>query len=490
MNKSTFLHRIVLTALLAFPLAGCWESPQQARYITDAQGRALILHGINSSSSAKDPATGHMPWVTEADVQQETVDWGFNFVRLLVFWDGIEPEKGVFDEAYLDAVEARVNWYTARGAYVMLDMHQDIYSHAVGGNGAPDWATVTLGWELLSLDFPSMPWWVKNIDPAVIAAFVNFWQYDNYAYLQDHYIQSWQKVAARFKDHPGVIGYDLMNEPHAGDLLKAAKFTFEPDWLKGLYDRLIPALRDVDPDKWIFYEPQSLAVNFGMSSRLPPINDTRNGEKHLVYAPHLYPFSLHEGIAYNLIDKQQMRDWNRHRVAELNAHQVPLLVGEFGGSDSTAGFLEYVDDATAMLDHMSGSWAYWSNDPGSWGLLDAAGKENPKVNHLVRTYPRAIAGEPVSFAFDSDTHRFSLEFNRKPGVTGATEIFVPARHYPQGFFLKTNDATSDWRYEWDASRQILSYFPEESAINHTLEIVAAERTDISLQTKGLLLTFD
>ncbi|HRJ62362.1 MAG TPA: cellulase family glycosylhydrolase, partial [Azospirillaceae bacterium] len=65
------------------------------------------------------------------------------------------------------------------------------------------------------------PWWVKNIDPSVIGAFVNFWRYREHQYLQDHYIAAWQKVALRFRDNPGVIAYDLMNEPHAGDLKKA-----------------------------------------------------------------------------------------------------------------------------------------------------------------------------------------------------------------------------------------------------------------------------
>ena len=105
---------------------GMLAKPASTKYITDSQGRALILHGTNSSGNAKH-SEGHVPWIQEKDVEQEVVEWGFNFVRFLVFWDGIEPERGVFDEAYLDMVEERVNWYTSRGAYVMLDMHQDVY---------------------------------------------------------------------------------------------------------------------------------------------------------------------------------------------------------------------------------------------------------------------------------------------------------------------------------------------------------------------------
>jgi endoglycosylceramidase len=468
----TLLHlrRLGILGLILL-LSACWQKPEQPRYLTDAQGRALILHGINSSSSAKDPATGHLPWVTEADVRQETVAWGFNFVRLLIFWDGIEPERGVYDEAYLDAVEERVRWYTDNGAHVMLDMHQDVYGHAVGGNGAPEWATETGLPPGFTLDFPGMPWWVKNIDPSVIGAFVNFWRYREHQYLQDHYIAAWQKVALRFKDNPGVIAYDLMNEPHAGDLTKALGFTFESSWLIGLYDRLIPAIRAVDNDKWIAFEPQSLAVNFGVRSRLPFVNDARDGERKLAYAPHMYPFFLHEGVAYNLTDQLQMRDWNRNRTAELNLQQTPLIVGEFGGSDSTPGFDLFLQDTLAMFDTMGASWAWWANDPGSWGLIDGNGNEMPKVNQLVRPYPRAIAGEPVRFGFDPKTKMFELVFDGKADVSGETEIFIPRRHYPNGWALQVSEASGAWQSRWDEERQILFLTFSEKNIRHDVRVV-------------------
>lgn len=464
--------RLCLIVSLVCALSGCWQTPTTPRYITDAQGRALILHGINTSSSAKS-SPDHMPWIEERHVEQVTREFGMNFVRLLIFWDGVEPQRGVYNDAYIEAVRERVRWFTSRGAYVMLDMHQDIYSAKVGGNGAPDWATITSGMEYLSLDFPGMPWWVKNVDPAVIAAFVNFWRHDDYAWLQDHYIGAWVHVAEAFRNEPGVIGYDLMNEPHAGDLVRAARFTFEPTWLKGLYDRLIPALRAVDQDKWLFFEPQSLAVNFGLPSKLPVINDPRAGEKRLVYAPHMYPFTLHEGVAYNLTDRLNMRDWNRNRTRELNRQQVPLLVGEFGGSDTTPGFGQYLDDTTAMYDQMGASWAWWADDRGSWGLLDENDRENPKVNHLVRVYPQAIAGAPRTFRYDPASKRFALEYSAKAGVTGATEIFVPRRHYPQGFRVNSIDTRGAARLEWDAGRQVLSYWPAAGETDHKVEIMPA-----------------
>lgn len=464
------LNQFLVVTIVFMTLPGCWQKPVTTQYLTDEFGRALILHGINSSSSAKDPATGHLPWVTEADVKQETLEWGFNFVRLLIFWDGIEPEQGVYDSTYLDAVAERVKWYTDNGAYVMLDMHQDIYGHAVGGNGAPEWATETSLMEYFSLDFPGMPWWVKNIDPSVIAAYMNFWQYGHYQYLQDHYIAAWQQVAQRFKDNPKVIAYDLMNEPHGGDLSKATG-AFEETWLIDFYHRLIPAIRSIDSEKYLVFEPQSLAINFGMPSQLPLVQDSRDGAKRLAYAPHMYPFTLHEGVAYNLLDQLQMRDWNRHRVVELNRQQVPLIVGEFGGSDATPGFDLFLEDALTMFDTMGAGWAYWSNDPGGWGLLDGDRRETPKVDLLVRPYPRAIAGDPESFSYDPDSRVFQLNFRQKPEVEGATEIFVPNRHYPHGWRLEVSDPQGTWSHRWDQERQILYLHLDPNSEHHKVRIL-------------------
>src|SRR5262245_62005190 len=107
-------------------LLACSE-PAPRRFITDAQGRALILHGANVSGSAKnDPA--RLPWVTQSDVERMARDFGFDFARYLIFWDAIEPQPGVIDQAYLDQVQQRLDWFAAAGIHVVLDMHQDVYA--------------------------------------------------------------------------------------------------------------------------------------------------------------------------------------------------------------------------------------------------------------------------------------------------------------------------------------------------------------------------
>lgn len=403
--------------------------------IQDQYGRQLILHGLNTSSSAKsDPE--RQPWIIESDVEREANEFGFNFVRYLIFWDAIEPQRDVFDDAYLDKVEEKVNWYTSKGMYVMLDMHQDIYSILFGGDGAPEWAVETNGHPINNSG--SGPWWLKNIDPAVIASWTNFWSYTNHKHLQDHYIMAWQKVMERFKNNPFVIGYDLMNEPWGGDLIKIfITGEFEKQELTSFYNRIIPVLRTIDNNKYFFFEPTPAPVTFGAASHLQTINDARAGNKKLVYAPHCYPVSLHEGNDYSSGDKKNLKDWNVQRQKDVQTHgNIPLLCGEFGVSPNALGFDEYLTEVLAMFDSHQWNWAYWSNDKGGWSPLDANRNETPIVEHLVRVYPKAVAGKIEAFNFDPIQKIFTLKYTNYPNIAQPTEIFIPKRFFPNGYDLE------------------------------------------------------
>ncbi|MEE2743477.1 MAG: cellulase family glycosylhydrolase, partial [Bdellovibrionota bacterium] len=439
--------------------------PRKIKYIRDQKGRALILRGVNSSNTSKKNKR-YLPWITKKAVIQETRDFGFNGVRFLIFWAGIEPERDVYNDKYLDAVAKRVKWYTDNGAYVFLDMHQDIYGYGVrGGNGAPKWATesgIASKYKKANLTklHPALKkmWWLNAANPAVVNAYDNFWRYTKHKYLQDHYVKAWQRVAKRFKNNPMVIGYDLMNEPHSGDI---SPF-FEAKRLKDFYNRVIKGIRKIDKEKYLFIEPRSFGVNFGMPSFLPKIKDPRPGPARIVYAPHIYPLLIHEDIPYGAVDRRSVSRWSMNRTMEIKRlGGVPLIAGEIGGNDATHGFKNYLEETFNMLDYMGAGWTWYSNAPNNkvgkgWSIVTKNLEENPKVNLLVRTYPRAIAGDPKGFTYDMHTGDFQLRFKTKQGVKGPTEIFVPKRHYPKGFDVKVfHETESDWEKKWDDKRQIL-----------------------------------
>jgi hypothetical protein len=116
--------------------------------LVDEQGRQVLLRGINVSGGNKhrDPDTGTFfpGWLGEDDWAR-LAEWGFNSVRLVLQWEGLEPSRGDYDEAYLEAVSSQVEAAGEAGLLVILDMHQDLWGPRYGGDGAPDWATLDDG---------------------------------------------------------------------------------------------------------------------------------------------------------------------------------------------------------------------------------------------------------------------------------------------------------------------------------------------------------
>ena len=454
-----FITVVPVSLLVALFWFMPYGRPDKQFYITDSQGRALILHGINVSNNAKnDP-------LRVGTIDKETIfrfsrDFGFNAVRMLIFWDAIEPEKGVFDQAYLDRIKERLDWYKEAGIFVVLDMHQDVYSSVFRCDGAPEWAVRSDG---LSYEPDKKHWWRDYEQPAVKRAFDNFWDAEGpHRDLQEHYALAWVKVAERFKDHPAVLGYDLINEPHQGT---ADNKKFEKDKLKNFYNRLIARIREVDQDSWIFFEPLGFMVVTGLPSYLPALTDTRNGEPRLAYIPHLYEPTVAMGLPY-LGQTLFIKLWLIRRNSELKRHKCPLFIGEFGGNETQHGFNRYLRDLLRMTDNRLSGWFLWASDPGMWGVTDGKGNENAKLDELVYSYPQRIAGYPETICFNRDSRSLTVKYRDRPGVEGPTEIYVPVgRMYKGGFEVYLSDPQGAW--QWDAERNIVSVFIPPSP-GHTM----------------------
>lgn len=184
------------------------------RRIRDALGRDVLLRGVNAGKKSGDLLPVH----TAQDVGNLVRKTGINFVRLYISWRGIEPQPKVYDTAYLDGIAEQVKRWNAHKVYVLIDMHQDLWGGSFTGHGAPEWAT--LG-GASSFEAPEgSPWQMRYADPAVWKSFEALWRNQPVPAtgqgLQDHLAGAWQAVARRLQGRPGVVGYDLLNEPFFG----------------------------------------------------------------------------------------------------------------------------------------------------------------------------------------------------------------------------------------------------------------------------------
>lgn len=436
-----FVALLLVQACVAGPLK------VEGRWIKDDQGRVVILHGVNYSQRGK-----HAPytsWQEPAHFDQ-IAGWGFNCVRYIVQWAAIEPKPGVIDEAYLDRVDAALTWAEERGLYVLVDMHQDVWSEPFGGNGAPKWACVD---DLVEPNKILTPWWKNYFTREVMASFGKFWKGE--AGWQDHYAKAWQAVAKRAAKHANVVGYDLMNEPFPG---RRIPWTFEYGLLSEFYAKLAPKIRAVHPGAIVFFEPVAMTANEGLPTavKAPP--------GPAVYAPHYYDFLMMLGKPY------KNRRWLTFKSIgvmekQAAARNVPLVLGEIGCDRNDVGALEAMSDQCDALDLHGAGWLAWefTPDKGPDGAIHQGGfsvvnhgVEHPGMQAFVRPYARAVAGVPVSSDFDRPAGRFTFKY--QGALAGkTTEIVLPARHFPAPRFEGTGS------FSYDAAKGLLKHTPDAAA---------------------------
>lgn len=374
-----------------------------------------LFRGVNLSGRSKSPP--FLPFDDPAPLDQLRA-WGFNVLRLLVIWEALEPERGRVDESYLAAVSRVVDAAEQRGLYVIVDMHQDLYARALGGDGAPPWAT--------RHDGPpaSGPRWFMHYlrSSAVQANFADFWRDEDG--LRTAYLETMARLVTWMNGHPNVIGYDFFNEPMA-PMVDVVSGRFESEDLRDFNAECARVLERAEgPARLQFIEPCPL-VAFGVPSRL-----VHELGPTAVFAPHIYDIGAlgirryHPRVSTYPLALETVTDW-------ASAHDMPLLIGEFGALNGIARAREMLEDECRMLDRVFASWTAWHYDVvgPEWNDEDASivmvgGAEREFTISLIRPYPRAIAGTPTRW--ESKRGR-TWTFEYDASGEGPTELVVPQR---------------------------------------------------------------
>ncbi len=203
---------------------------------------------------------------------------------------------------------------------------------------------------------------------------------------QDAWAEMWRYTAARYRDNPIVVGYDLMCEPNAaGRLLDTWDGQdFYPTYTRTLYDwnqfypRIVKAIREVDAGTPILVS----AMGWGAVRWLPylePVDDARTVYLVHQYEPqdqythqeppaeNVYPgsFDLDWDGAPDSFD----RDWLDAYLAVVDAfkaqHGAPVAVNEFGVVRWVPGGAAFMDDLMDLFEQRDMNHALWVWDP-SW----------------------------------------------------------------------------------------------------------------------------
>jgi endoglycosylceramidase len=405
------------------------------RWITDARGRVVILHGLNMvyKRPPYTPAAAGFGGSAAATL----ADNGFDVVRVGVIYRAVEPRPGDFDLRYLRSIASTVALLARHGVYSLLDFHQDQLAEEFGGEGFPRWSVETDGLPVEKYAFPTGYF----SSQALNRAFANFWADKpgpGGVGLQERYIAAWEQVARQFAGDPWVLGYDLFNEP----LIQTNSIDA---MLGSFYAKAIAGIRSVDPRHLIWYEPSFLfATGAPKYLKIPVVPGSSRG----------LGMSFHD---YGMTPKPE-----KMVVASARAHSratgVALMMTEFGASN------DYNDLArvAGIADANQLPWIEWAycdcHDPTTSSVPPAAEElvDNParpgrganvnlrKLRVLAEPYPRVVAGTPQSYTFDHGTRVFQFRYSitspdgQQFGPGACTAVVVPPVQYPTGYQVTVN----------------------------------------------------
>ncbi len=353
--------------------------------------------------------------------------WGVNVVRLLFTWEAFEPERERYDDSYLDYIERVIDACQARGAWVILDVHQDAFSRfstSGCGEGFPRWALPADVTPLSPDNGERCTSW--NLQMIVDLETHRSWQafHANENGVRDRYLALLDRLGERFGSHPNLLGFDMLNEPW-GD---------EKTEIGPLYEAAARVLRARAPQALLFVSPHALTSG-GLDTEL-----VRPSFDNFVFSPHYYDGGVLLLGYWGGEDLTALFD-RMQGVADVWG--VPLLLGELGAPAEAQGGLDYVDALYAQLDRHFASAAHWAFaahwrplEKDGWNREDLSVVDDRgqlRANYRVRPFAARIAGVPGAFeaAFASAERASSatLRWNHAP-ESGATRLFVA----PQGAF--------------------------------------------------------
>ncbi|WP_093169680.1 cellulase family glycosylhydrolase [Sinosporangium album] len=525
---------VALAANGALIAAARGEPPQRApRFVTDDLGRALTLHGFLGADVAEPGATepgavtpdiveaGTAEWGTagagtaergivdagggaavgkrDSEQEQERRDLGANVVRLPLRWGAVEPSPDFYDTKYLNKVAEHVAWYGRQGYHVILDMRHGLPAPVLPDGDLPDGAPpdgappdgappdgaprdgalpgagIASRQAGVNSDSAPVPGMAVPEQWRRLRAVDDFWtSADADSDLTRRYARAWRAVAARVAREPGVLGYDLMDHPPRGSLAGPA---FERGPLAALYRLCVEEIRTVDPDSWIFLEPQPGGVTWGLPSGLPAVDDPRRGEPRIGLAPHLHPPPLSLGTDYTGTARawtdQTLAWWRDNTLRTAERLNAPVVLGEFGVDMARPGAAAFVEKVLNMTDESGMGRLYRPNPPS--GLRpytadreaeESTAERTTGEHALARAYPRAVAGVPELVRVERGRVTVRLRSDRR--ISGDTEIYLPPGDFPEGGTLTASAASTVSR--WDPARRVLSVTTDPSVPVHTLTV--------------------
>jgi hypothetical protein len=215
------------------------------------------------------------------------------------------------------------------------------------------------------------------------------------AAAQQAWVEMWQTAAKRYRDHPEVVGYELMVEPDGEDILLGIwnPEDFYPKYENTLYDwnqfypRIVNAIRQVDADTPIIVGGASYSriqwlsfLKFIPDKKI--VYDIHQYDPHESYthqAPigkHSYPgnFDLDGDGKPDRFDQQWLKTLFDPAVGFSAEHQASIAVNEFGIKRWVPKAANFIKDQVDIFETNGWNHAIWVW-PTSFGTFSQVANE-------------------------------------------------------------------------------------------------------------------
>ena len=240
-------------------------------------------------------------YVTQADIRFIKAA-GFNTVRVPLHWR-LFVEPGAADDGSGDKFEGQgwtlldrlVGWCRDAGLRVIIDLHA-----APGGQTGVNHDDGT--------GFP-LTFYVPRYRALTVAL--------------------WKAIAARYRDEPAVLGYDLLNEP----ISPYSDEAYLNPRLEPLYREIVAAIRSVDAHHVVLLAGGQWSTSFAMFGR---------------------PFDANAVYTYHKFWAKPTRDALQSYLNFSKSWNVPILIGETGEMNNqwNARFRE-------LHERFGIGWVFW-----------------------------------------------------------------------------------------------------------------------------------
>jgi endoglucanase len=249
---------------------------------------------------------------------------GFNALRVPINQNRLEDPNhpGVYDEQALRRIDDVIRLSKEHGIYVILDLHA-----VMGGQS-------------------------RQIYADSISSIPEFWRYADF---RKRATDLWVMLARRYRNEPGVAGYDLMNEPNTQGHTELLT-----EWLRETHREI----RRVDPVHLIWLSGDDWGKGFlGLDKQF--WDDPQAAFEFHIYPDFTFPLSKMtdypqtvDGVRY---DKAWLRD-HLHEKIEFGRRRHVWL-GEFGFSMDHGKIpllQKMAGDMKTIADEEGWSWTQWT----------------------------------------------------------------------------------------------------------------------------------